>query len=135
MGAGALPLSTYTVVMAVRSGFPILSTDDLDRLVDFYCEAFGAERVYAFPDDDGKDAYVALRVGDTALGIGRENGPLGAHARVALWFYVDDVDESYLRALGAGATSESEPAEMPWGERVARVRDPDGLIISLGAER
>ncbi|WP_354004707.1 VOC family protein [Ruania suaedae] len=43
------------------------------------------------------------------------------------------LDESYRRAVDAGATSHSEPADIPWGERLVRVSDPDGLTINLGA--
>lgn len=120
--------------MAVRRGFPIVSTGDLERLVDFYRAAFDAERAYGFPGDDGKDVYVTLTIGEASLGIGQEDGNRGTHGRTALWFYVDDVDDSYRRALDAGAISENPPTDMPWGERVARVLDPDGLVINLGAE-
>lgn len=120
--------------MVVRSGFPILSTGDLGRLVGFYRAAFDAERTYGFAGEDGKDVFVTLALGGITLGIGREDAPQGSHGRTALWFYVDDVDESYRRVLDAGGVSESEPTDMPWGERVARVRDPDGLVLNLGAE-
>lgn len=119
--------------MTVRSGFPIVSTGDLERLVAFYVAAFDAERTYGFPGEDGADVYVSLAIGGTELGVGRADVAGTAHGRTALWFYVDDVDATYGRALEAGATSETEPTDMPWGERVAQVRDPDGLVINLGA--
>lgn len=121
--------------MAVISGFPILSTDDLPRLVAFYEQAFGAERAYEFTGDDGSEAYVALRVGGALLGIGSEGDSAPQPGRVALWFYVDDVDEAYRRAEQAGASTVSPPGDMPWGERVAVVRDIDGFTINLGAQR
>lgn len=111
-----------------------MSTGDLERLVDFYAAAFDAERAYSFAGDEGKDVYVTLTIGDACLGIGLEDGARGAADRTALWFYVDDVDDSYRRAVYAGATSESPPTDMPWGERVARVLDPDGLVINLASE-
>lgn len=43
-----------------------------------------------------------------------------------LYLYVDDVDATYKRALGAGATSIEEPASTPYGDRRAMVRDPSG---------
>jgi uncharacterized glyoxalase superfamily protein PhnB len=127
----------YADTMVVHGAFPILSTGHLDRLVEFYRAAFDAEQTDAFADADGRDVYVSLSVGGSSLGIGLDaeaDVPDGRDERTSLWFYVDDVDESYRRALGAGARPESEPADMPWGERVARVRDPDGLVIHLGAE-
>ncbi len=119
--------------MTVRSGFPILTTPDLARLEAFYRDAFGAVRTYAFADE-GRDVYVSLELGGATLGLGLADEAPPAHGRVALWLYVDDVEAAYARAIEAGATSVAEPADMPWGERVAQVRDPDGLVVHLGAE-
>ena len=120
--------------MAVLWGFPILTSADLPRLVAFYVAAFDAEQTYAFPAEDGSDAYVSLAVGGASVGIGSSDTPASGVERTALWFYVDDVDQTYARALAAGATSVSPPTDMPWGERVAQVRDPDGTVVNLGAE-
>jgi uncharacterized glyoxalase superfamily protein PhnB len=123
----------YDARMTVQRSFPILSTREPERLEAFYVEAFGAERTYAF-NDDGRDVYVALAVGASTVSIGLDNDldaePVGA----ALWLYVDDVDAAYRRALDAGATSIAEPELMPWGERVAQVRDPSGFVLFLGVE-
>ncbi|MDO8381857.1 MAG: VOC family protein [Microbacterium sp.] len=120
--------------MAIRSGFPILSTPDLVALVDFYAAAFDAERTYAFTDADGTAAYVSLSMGGVALGIAREDVPTGSSGRAALWLYVDDVDQTYARALSAGAVNRSAPTDTPWGERVAQIEDPDGLVIHIAEE-
>lgn len=123
--------------MAVRKNFPLLVTEDLDRLVAFYREAFDAQRTYGFPDPHapGHDVYVHLQLGGGSLGIGEEAvvGPIGD--RGAVWLYVDDVDESYQRARDAGASVVAPPEEMPWGERVGQIRDPDGFLLYLGSER
>lgn len=121
--------------MAVRSGFPILVTGDLERLAGFYESAFAARRTYTFTGDDGVAAYVALAVGGAELGVARDDVAT-THGRVTVWFYVDDaadVDATYRRAVTAGAEPEAEPTLMPWGERVAQVRDPDGLVVSIAA--
>ncbi|MGJ9371759.1 VOC family protein [Nesterenkonia sp. CF4.4] len=118
--------------MTVRSAFAILTTADLDRLVEFYRAAFDAEPTYRFPDEFGRDVYVTLRIGQAALGIGRETGPPIVTEAMTLWFYVDDLDLAYQRALAAGGLSAREPTEMPWGERVAQILDPDGFTLNLG---
>lgn len=119
--------------MAVQRSFPILSTREPERLEAFYVAAFGAERTYAF-NDDGRDVYVALAVGASTVSIGLDHHLVAEPVGAALWIYVDDVDDAYRRALDAGATSIAEPELMPWGERVAQVRDPSGFLLHLGVE-
>lgn len=121
--------------MTVLSGFPIITTRDLPAAIAFYESAFDAVVEYRFAQD-GMDAYVSLSVGGATLGVGADpQSPdaLQTGDRMALWLYVDDADAAFAAALAAGAQALSEPADMPWGERVARVRAPDGTLINLGA--
>jgi uncharacterized glyoxalase superfamily protein PhnB len=48
-----------------------------------------------------------------------------------LYVYVDDADETYRRALGAGATSVEAPLDTPYGDRRAMVRDPFGNLFQI----
>lgn len=112
--------------MVVRSLFPILRTRDLAGLQKFYESVFDAVEHYRF-----EDVYVALTVGGGNLGIGFEP-ELASGDRVSIWFYVDDVDAVHGAAVDAGASSVMPPSDMPWGERVAQVRDPDGNLLHLG---
>jgi len=121
--------------MAVQSLFPILNSRDLPRLVAFYETALDGVVDYRFTTDDVDD-YVSLRLGEAHLGIGRapEAPDAAAGDRIALWFYVHDVDEVFARWTEAGGDAVQPPTDMPWGERVAQVRDPDGNLVNLGAE-
>jgi predicted enzyme related to lactoylglutathione lyase len=121
--------------MGVRSLFPILLVRDLRELVRFYESALDATVAYRFGSGD-EDDYVSLQVGETSLGIGRDPDalPPSVGDRVALWFYVDDVDATYAAWVRAGGRAEQAPADMPWGERVAQVRDPGGTLVNLGTE-
>ena len=118
---------------AVRELFPILSSGDLTRLVAFYRTAFAAEIVYRFPED-GEPQYVSLRLGTQSLGVSPDPTVPSAEAqgRVSLRLYVERCDQAFESAVGAGATAVSPPADMPWGERVAEVADPDGNRLHLG---
>ena len=62
---------------------------------------------YRFGDAD-EDDYVSLTLGEASLGIGREpDAPDAATGdRVALWFYVDDVDAAFA-SLDAGGRRRS----------------------------
>ncbi|WP_194420108.1 VOC family protein [Microbacterium abyssi] len=117
--------------MTVTRLFPILRTNDLPRLVTFYERAFSASVEYRY-EHEGRAVYVALAVGGGTIGIGYEP-EVSPGDPVAIWLYVDDVDSAYSRATDAGATSVADPDDMPWGERVAQVRDPDGTLLHLGS--
>jgi uncharacterized glyoxalase superfamily protein PhnB len=45
---------------------------------------------------------------------------------------VDDIAD---RITSHGGTLDSQPADMPWGARVFRVRDPDGFKFAISSER
>jgi lactoylglutathione lyase len=116
--------------------FPILATRDVDRVVAFYRDLLGGRVTYEFPGPDGRPAYVALDIGSSHLGIGLESGaPPDASERrgISLWVYTDDCDATTERLRAAGTPIIEEPTDQPWGERVARVRDPDGNEVIVGA--
>ena len=109
--------------------FPILSVQDLTATRAFY-EQLGFTQTYQFPPE-GEPGFVTMERGSSSIGIG-VGGDSGDDA-FSLWVYVDDVDET-LAALGtSGALVISEPEDQPWGERVARTRDPQGNLVILGA--
>ncbi len=113
--------------------FPIISTPDMERALGFYRDLLGAEVEYKFPPE-GEVEYVSLRIGDDTLGIGRDP-ELAAGAggqRFSLWVYAESCDEAVERLRAGGATVTEEPADQPWGERVARVLDPDGNEVIVG---
>jgi uncharacterized glyoxalase superfamily protein PhnB len=76
---------------------------------------------------------VTLAIGEASLGVARDGRP-AAGDRMSLWVYVDDVDAVYARWMIAGGDTVQPPSDMPWGERVSQVRDPDGNLVNLAAE-
>jgi lactoylglutathione lyase len=115
--------------------FPMLSAEDFAESVSFYT-ALGGIEAYRFPEDD--PVFVTLRFGDSELGIGapriapihgRRQRPATGH-RIELCLYVDDVDATAART----ATVVTPPQDMPWGERIAYVEDPDGNLVMLACQ-
>ena len=97
-----------------------------DKLIGFLKEAFGGEEIEVYrPDAGGPIVHAKVRLGDTILEMAEARGQYGPMP-AGLHFYVPDVDETYERALEAGATSISAPADQPYGERGAGVEDPAG---------
>jgi lactoylglutathione lyase len=113
--------------------FPILATPDLSRALGFYRDLLGGVVAYQFPPE-GDPVYVGVDLGSSHLGIG-EDPTLAEEAersRFSLWVYAEDCDAAFARLRDAGVTVIAAPADQPWGERVARVRDPDGNTIVIG---
>ncbi|MFY0532271.1 endo-1,3-alpha-glucanase family glycosylhydrolase [Nannocystis pusilla] len=120
----------------------MLSALDFERSLAFYAEQLGGRESYRFPPE-GPPAFVALQFGASELGIGRIDGSPALHGqalrpasghRVELCVYVDDVDATVARLAEAGAPILLAPRDMPWGERVAYVADPDGNLVMLTRE-
>jgi lactoylglutathione lyase len=119
--------------------FPILSTGDLPRALGFYRDLLGFEVSYQFPAD-GEPGYVGLDLGRSHLGIGADSaagqdGPGGDRRRFTLWVYADDCDAAVDHLRRHGVAVLVEPADQPWGERMAEVADPDGnrvIVASRG---
>jgi uncharacterized glyoxalase superfamily protein PhnB len=78
-------------------------------------------------DADGDIAHAEVEVGDTVLMLfdAKPGWPLTpAHLRV----YVQDIAATVERATTAGARVVTRSTLLPFGERVARVRDPQGHL-------
>lgn len=119
----------------VESAFPIISTPDLPRALAFYRDLLGGTVTYQFPPE-GKPQYVGLDLGSSHMGIGEdpEIGGEASQQRFSLWVYVDDCDAIVDAVRANEAPILEEPADQPWGERVARVSDPDGNVVIIGSK-
>ena len=115
---------------------PELWVDRGARAVAFYRSAFGATVLHQV--GEGEDVVAQLAVGDaafwvsTAGGTGRRRNPLaagGATGRTLL--VVAEPDSMFQRAVAAGATATSPPAE-EHGWRLARLIDPFGHEWEIG---
>ena len=113
---------------------PVIITRDLDRLVRFYTDLFAATETTRVPDE-GPIFYLGLQIGDSALGlvVNTEVQEGGAH-RILLSVDVDDVDACLERVEAAGGGVKGPPNDMPWGQRVAHISDPDGNPVNLTQE-
>jgi lactoylglutathione lyase len=109
--------------------FPIISVRDLPATRAFY-EQLGFAQTYQFPPE-GEPGFVTMQRGRSSIGIGA--GGASEEDRFGYWVYVDDVDATLRRLEASGAPIVAEPEDQPWGERVARTRDPDGNLVYLGA--
>ncbi|MFI9152316.1 VOC family protein [Streptomyces sp. NPDC053367] len=110
---------------------PVILTARPDVLLGFYTKLFGAEEFFRVPEE-GPAFYLGLRVGDTDLGlVAKEEPGTEAAPRILLSIGVDDVDDTLGRVEALGGSVGSGPKDMPWGQRVAHIKDPDGNPVNL----
>jgi predicted enzyme related to lactoylglutathione lyase len=110
---------------------PIIVTADLDRLLTFYTGLLGATELMRFPEE-GPVFYVGRQLGDSELGLSADTSVVpGDPGRMLLSIEVDDVDARLARVEGLGGRAPGPANDMPWGQRVAHITDPDGNVVNL----
>jgi PhnB protein len=108
-----------------------------EPVIAFLTRAFGATKIEKYASPDGVIHHAHLTIGDTVIEMGEAHGPYQPMP-TRFYLYVPHVDATYRRALEAGATSVSEPADQPYGDRLAGVADAFGnqwLIATMIKER
>jgi PhnB protein len=120
----------------LRAVRPYLIVSDASEAIAFYERAFDATELERHVTPDGGIGHAKVRIGDTIIELGEHPDARGREAAtippVGLRLYVGDVDETYRRAIAAGATG-TDPTERPPGTRAASVYDPFGLTWWLAA--
>lgn len=108
-------------------------TDDLEGLVSFYERVTGqqAERpAPPFAQFTGPGATLAIASTATVAMLGGALMP-AANRSVFVEFEVRDVDGEFARLQPDADDVVLPPTTMPWGNRSALVRDPDGNVVNL----
>jgi PhnB protein len=113
----------------IRQGFttitPYVTVVEIDRLIEFAKQAFGAEEMHRSKSSAG-GTHCELRIGDSMVMFGG-GGPVGGREKLAvLHLQVPDADAAYRRALEAGAEPVAPPEDKPYGARQGSVKDPLG---------
>jgi PhnB protein len=114
---GPIPEGFHTVT-------PYLVMPGIAGLMEFLKQAFDAQEQERMARPDGSIAHAAMRIGDSMVEMGE--APEGRAMPAALHLYVKNSDETYQRALQAGATSLYEPRDMDYGDHEGGVTDPRG---------
>ena len=124
----------------VSFGFTICYVDDVEAVLARFEAAFNMQR--RLLTEDGR--YGELDTGATVLAFAeREFGrahfvnPMvrksfdGAPNCLEFVLLTDEVQKVYDSAIAAGMSSITPPLDRPWGQTLAWVRDPAGVLIEL----
>jgi len=117
----------------IEKMIPILVCQDIAAEHDFLVETLGFSSGGTHRTADGQAVHGEVCVGDFVIWLHRvadefklaSPGSLPA-ASSGLFVYVTDVEAHYARARSHGARPESEPKDMPYGQREYGVTDPEG---------
>jgi PhnB protein len=124
-------------VKAIPEGFHTLTPQanlvGCDKAIEFFKKAFGAEEKRVMREPGGKVMHAELKIGDSILMLGEAVRDPVSNLNGML--YVNDCDAVFKRAVDAGATALMPVADMPWGDRAGRVRDPFGNHWFIGTHK
>ncbi len=120
----------------LRTVQPYLHLREAHRMIPFAEAAFGANTGGVAKSAEGVVLHATIEIAGATFEIAeahRESQPSPHY----LHAYVPDTDATYTKALAAGAMGVTPPADAPYGDRAATVKDPFGntwfLATYLGA--
>lgn len=104
---------------------PYLVVAGADSTINFLVNVFDAIPLRRFADATGRVEHAEVQIGNTVIMLadgGEGWPPFPAYVHV----YVEDVDETYRRALEAGGLSIQEPMKKDDPDRRCGVKDAGG---------
>lgn len=129
------PARRQPETLRLRDIHPAFTANDLQRSIAFYRDVLGF-LVGEEWRENGALAGVELKAGsmtfmlsqdDFAKGRGRPKG-IGMRLRCRT---AQDVDRLAAQIKERGGVLDQEPQDMPWGERLFTISDPDGFKLSF----
>ena len=126
-----------TASLQARSLSASLTVKDLERSLTWYQHVvgFSVDRKH---EREGKLRAVSLKAGDVRILISQDDGAKGLDRVKGEGFSLQittdqNVDEIAKRIKELGGKLEMEPADMPWGARIFRLKDPDGFKLTMSS--
>ena len=117
---------------------PYLYIGDARQAIDFYKSILGAEERMSMPGPDGKIGHAELTIGESVIMLADEFPDMGAlgpksvgGSPVTIHVYVQDVDDTFDRAVKAGASVLRPVEDKFYGDRGGEFEDPYGHRWSI----
>jgi len=114
---------------------PYLIIRDAGQFIVFMQKVFDAEESYKSMRDENTIMHAELLIGSSTIMLADSTEKFSAKT-AGLFIYVDDADDTFKKAINAGATIVTEVTDQPYG-RSGGVEDPFGnvwWITSLSKE-
>lgn len=104
---------------------PYLIVTDAAKTLEFLRVVFGAVPLQRYGNEQGGVLHAEVRIDDTVVMLA-DPGPNWPAQPAHVHLYVSDVDDTYRRALEAGATTVQEPVKKQDADKRGGVQDPGG---------
>jgi len=124
-------------VRAIPEGYssvtPYLIVKGAAQALDYYKMAFDAEELMRMPGPDGRIVHAEIQIGnarvmlaDESLQMGHKSPTTLGGSGTGLMLYVDNVDDTFQRAISAGAKVTQPVSDKFYGDRSGSITDPFG---------
>lgn len=133
-----------TTVKAIPEGvsavMPMLVCHDVSAEIEFCKSTFDAIEMVRRPGPDGKVAHAALTINGAMIMLEAEWPTLASRAPqtdgsspVIVYVYVADIDSVIEKAVHAGGKVLLPAKDQFWGDRTARIMDPEGHVWTISS--
>ena len=125
----------FSIPSGHHSITPGLTCTNAQKVVEFLQNAFGGELKECYEAPDGSIAHAEVQIQDSVIMLGEAASAEEAMPIMASVYVegAEAVDQTFHRALDAGATPEREPANQFYGHRSGTVKDMGGNLWSISA--
>jgi PhnB protein len=106
---------------------PWIISRDTGKVIEFAEAAFDAKEIGRVMNDDGSIGHAEFFIGESVV-LAFDARPHWPATPAFLRIYVPDADATFERAVRAGGEPVTALANMPWGDRAGRIRDPLGNL-------
>ena len=126
--------STVTATITVR---------DAAKAIEFYNKVFDAKELYRFPGPDGKTImHAEIMIGSSIVMLADEMPGMGCRSPQSIggtgssiYLYVNDADETFNKAVSAGAKPLMPIMDGFWGDRFGSIEDPFGHVWGIATHK
>ncbi|MFO0951978.1 MAG: VOC family protein [Isosphaeraceae bacterium] len=119
-----------------------LIVDGANAAIEFYKKAFGAVELVRMDGPGGRIAHAEVRIGDSPVMLADESPDYLARgpqyykgSPVHLMIYTEDCDETFRRAVEAGATVSRPLKDQFYGDRSGTIVDPFGHMWTIATHK